>query len=98
MHFMQCLIMLYIKLISYNGVIFIAIIIRAGQLYRCRSFLKQRYVLYTNLGFVQHQSMIVFFIQELPLLILLICSPKLNSHVHLFFNHSLTVEMLGIGL
>ena len=42
--------------------------------------------------------MIVFFIQELLLLFLLICSPKLNSHVHLFFNHSLTVEMLGIGL
>ena len=43
MHFMQCLIMLCIKLITYNGVvlIFIAIIMRAGQLYRCLSFLKQ---------------------------------------------------------
>ena len=44
-------------------------------------------------------SMVVFFIQELLILIyvvLMICSPKLNCHVRLFFNHSHTVEMLQL--
>ena len=69
------------------------------KIYCCHSLLTKQDMCTIYKSFAQHYNMVVLFIQELLILIydiLMICTPELNSHVHLFFNYSLIIEILQL--
>ena len=74
----------------------------AGQLYRCCSFLTKQDMCTIYKSWIrptlEYGSILYSGVAKVILIyvILIICSPVLNGHVHLFFNHSLIIEMLQL--